>query len=429
MLTTHSRRLHSKNCPGRFIRLYCLLILVFCPWVLIGQVYEDGGRTRHRFAQTTVGLDVNYGPTGSLDNFRADADGTIRKTDTPALSEARLIIGGLHFWGHSDFYLAIPVLRDKASPFRTGVETGAKFYPFRIRNNHVVPFTGISFRENEYQVQDGPEKRWYTASLSAGITLMKKAGLFELFAVYDLQQPSSYYITRTRTVPVEFPGIRAGISYKRIFDTTVSAEKQWKSGYTKRVTDTLAVLKRLNGLTIGAGPSSAFFLHPPVSQGRQAPYLGRHQNVPILADIALGYYLHQPDVQLQLAYRAMNSQLKAYGSTTSLRRTSIALEGYKFLFDYHGFCFFTGLSISKERWIKNSELTPGHPESIQREKLQPGLVFGWDIRPNRLQSFYLRTHLRWYPGMYFRTDTGEKVQMDQLEFNYIQLVLFPGRIF
>lgn len=394
-----------------------------------GQAYVEGGKTRHRFAQTTVGLDFIHGPSEGLKNYRSGADGLVEKFEATPLSQARLLIGGLHFWGHADFYLAIPVLRDKASPFRTGVETGAKVYPIPIRNNRLVPFAGLSFRENEYQLKEGPEKRWYTASLSGGVTFLNKAGVFECFAVYDLHQPTPYYVSKSRTAPVEFPRFQAGISYKRIFDTTLSAEKQWKNGITQRMTDTLALMNKLNGITIGAGPSSAFFLRQPSAQSEDSGYLGHHRNVPVLADLALGYYIHRPDMQLQFAYRSMQSRLKGYGSAETLRRTSLALEGYKFLFDYHGFCFFAGPSISKEWWEINSNINGINNTLLSEEKIQPGIVFGWDIRPNRLQSFYLRTHLRWYPGMYFRGEGGQKVKMDQLEFNYIQLVIFPGRMF
>lgn len=410
----------------RFRLISVLPLLLLLPILLKAQAYVEGGKTRHRFAQTTVGLDIIHGPSEGLKNYRSGAGGLVEKFEAPSLSQARLLIGGLHFWGHADFYLAIPVLRDKASPFRTGVETGAKVYPIPIRNNRLVPFAGLSFRENEYQLKEGPEIRWYTASLGAGLTFLNKAGVFECFAVYDLHKPSPYYVSKSRTAPVEFPRFQAGVSYKRIFDTTLSAEKQWKNGITQRMTDTLAVMNKLNGITIGAGPSSAFFLRQPSAQSEDSGYLGHHRNVPVLADLALGYYIHRPDMQLQFAYRSMQSRLKGYGSAETLRRTSLALEGYKFLFDYHGFCFFAGPSISREWWEIKRDL---HRMNRKKEKIHPGVVVGWDIRPNRLQSFYLRTHLRWYPGMSFRNTAGQKVKMDQLEFNYIQLVIFPGRMF
>lgn len=404
------------------------LLALFLPFWLSAQVYVEGGRTRHRFAQTTLGIDVGYGLAGGHQNYRLDGT-TISGFNGTSYSEARLIIGGLHFWGHADFYLAIPVLRDKVSPFSTGAETGANIYPFRIRNNKVVPFAGIAFTENNYQLGEGPKQRWFSAPVSAGLSYLCKAGLFDLYTAYDFSKPENYYISSSQAMPMDFPRWRAGLRYKRVFDTTLSAEKDWKNGITQRMTDTLAVMKRLNGITVGIGPSSAFFLKHPAAEPEENTSLGQHRDAPLFADAAIGYYLHQPDLQLQIAFRTLHSTCEAYGAKHTLQRTSLAAEGYKFLFDYHGFCFFAGPSFSKEWWISTTQKNGQGQERLQQEKLQPGIVFGWDIRPNRLQSLYLRTHLRWYPGMKFNSGNGNKIPMDQLEFNYIQLVVFPGRMF
>jgi hypothetical protein len=134
-------------------------------------------------------------------------------------------------------------------------------------------------------------------------------------------------------------------------------------------------------------------------------------------------------MQFQLSWRPVSSKVEAYGFQQSFHRNSLAAEAYKFLFDYHGFCFFTGPSLSYESWKFSERLNENNIQQIKKKRWQPGVVFGWDIRPNRIQSFYLRTHLRWYPGMKLNTEDGKAMHFDQLEFNYIQLVLFPGRMF
>jgi hypothetical protein len=58
-----------------------------------------------------------------------------------------------------------------------------------------------------------------------------------------------------------------------------------------------------------------------------------------------------------------------------------------------------------------------------------GLVFGWDIRPNRLQSWILRTNLRWFPNLNLNVGEAGSVSFDNIEFNFIQLVIYPGRFF
>jgi hypothetical protein len=99
------------------------------------------------------------------------------------------------------------------------------------------------------------------------------------------------------------------------------------------------------------------------------------------------------------------------------------LEGYKFFGDYHGFVPFAGGGISAN-WLKRSFRGSAKSQEY-RQALLPHLTVGWDIRPNRLQSFYLRTHLRY-------TLVNADLQSRQwaiasLEVNFIQLVLLLDR--
>ncbi|HEY0976307.1 MAG TPA: hypothetical protein VGE21_02460, partial [Flavobacteriales bacterium] len=56
-----------------------------------------------------------------------------------------------------------------------------------------------------------------------------------------------------------------------------------------------------------------------------------------------------------------------------------------------------------------------------------GLVAGWDIRPDRLQAITLRTAVRWFPALDVPMHRGTYRLKDQLEVNFIQLVVMPGR--
>ena len=47
-------------------------------------------------------------------------------------------------------------------------------------------------------------------------------------------------------------------------------------------------------------------------------------------------------------------------------------------------------------------------------------------RPTRTQSWLLRTNLRWFPRLRVPVPGGEQT-LDQLEFNFIQLVWYPKR--
>jgi hypothetical protein len=104
------------------------------------------------------------------------------------------------------------------------------------------------------------------------------------------------------------------------------------------------------------------------------------------------------------------------------------LESFKFLIDYHGFALFAGLNLSYEQFSVHEKeyqnLSTGTFDGIK-----PGITFGWDIRPNRLQTWYLRTNLRYFPNLFVTMPGGGSVHFEQLEFNFIQLVVFPGRMF
>jgi hypothetical protein len=67
--------------------------------------------------------------------------------------------------------------------------------------------------------------------------------------------------------------------------------------------------------------------------------------------------------------------------------------------------------------------------ALEEKLIRAGIVFGWDIRPNRIQSILLRTNLRWTPGLGISVANKGTMFLDQLEFNFIQVVIFPGRIF
>lgn len=60
--------------------------------------------------------------------------------------------------------------------------------------------------------------------------------------------------------------------------------------------------------------------------------------------------------------------------------------------------------------------------------ISPGIIFGWDIVPSPLETWVLRTNLRYYPLQKVKNPTGEISRVDQFEFNIIQLVIYPNRI-
>ena len=212
-----------------------------------------------------------------------------------------------------------------------------------------------------------------------------------------------------------------------MIETTLSAEKNWESGITEKVTKTLAERGALNGFYIGVGISSAFWLKESSYNNAIRPYINKY-SPSILADFTLGYYLHKPDLNMAVGYRGYGASTRTYGAIQQLKRKSILFEVTKSLFDYHGFVPFIGPVISYENLSFKESFEGTKTVDLKGNKLGYGLTLGWDIRPNRIQSWVLRTNLRWYPNLDLDVDQNSKISFDNLEFNFIQLIIYPNRI-
>lgn len=392
------------------------------------QLYIDGGKTRHRFAQMHLGLELKTFPFQGQ-NQSQTTNGQWIDSNFSGPTEAKIIMGGTHFWGHADFYISFPIVRAGNDQFSTGVETAARIYPWLIRKNKIRPFAGFGHLPMRFKQADGAKAVRQKLFISAGFSLQKGNHIFDLNASYITRPSLDYYYARNHIAKTQMSPVSIGIGYRYLFDTTVSAEENWQSGRTKTITDTLASRKRLNGFTISVGPSVAFHLNRSDRMQNEFAYLDRPGSSGVFVDAGVGYYWHKPDLQVNLAYRSTKAGQSAYDYSQSLRRSSLALESYVFFADYHGFAPFAGLAAGYE-WLNVSEKSNGEEvNSGQFRGIKPGLVFGWDIRPNRIQSFYLRTNLRWFPNLKVNMADGGQVNLDQLEVNFIQLVVFPGRMF
>lgn len=407
--------------------LMVLLLLSSIPFSSSAQPYITGGNTRHRFAQLTLGMDTRTHLSYGTKTMVFDVNHQLGSKPLSSTSQARINIGGLHFWGHADFFIAIPVYTSGRSSFGGDVETGGRYYPWKIKSSSIRPFIGLSWLPTRYKQGEGSRVVRNNFPASVGLTYNHKHHLIEVVGGYTANNPLTYYATTSQTVEVQRPKYHFGIGYKFMIETTVSAEKDWKSGRTAFLTDTLSKLNRLNGFTLAIGPSSAIFLSPSSYNTEKHPYLDHHKFADIFPEFGIGYYRHKPDLQINLAFRNIRSRLHAFGRNQKLRRKALSLEVYKFIGDYHGFVPFIGPALSRE-WLEVNESNNSNTSSNTHQGLHPGLTFGWDIRPNRLQAWYLRTNLRWFPRLNLDMPQQTKLSFHQLEFNFIQLVVFPGRL-
>jgi hypothetical protein len=403
----------------------------------IAQPYVEGGQTRHRFAQLLVGADAVFFPA-SGQTFALDGDGSLSDFTPNAALVPRINIAGTHFWGHANFYISIPVANvlDNSVPFggdytfNPGVETGLRVYPWRIEEKKFRPFVGTAFAVSDWQqntnLGSGAFAHQTRFPLQLGLTWQRKHLLFELGAGQFLNSQTDYYVNLNDAVEIELPSTYFWLGCNWQIETTLSAEPNWEIGKTAAAVERLAEKRALSGWSVAVGPSSAFVVGNSPRNEKLYPAIGDHSGAAIFAEFGLGYYHYPWDAHLNLAFRANRSERSAYGTAQVLQRRALTLEAYKFLFDYHGFVPFIGPHLSRE-WLSMEETvqrsTPYEGSEVQ---WVPGVTFGWDIRPNQLQGFILRTNLRYTPTQNIGPEGG--VSFRQLEFNFIQLVLYPGRI-
>ena len=420
-------------------RLLCLCLLLasgyqFC----LGQVFVEK-QTRHRFAQLNMGLDyqTNFGGTTSY----LDALGQSQSLDFKSLNKLRFLIGGTHFWGHADFYIAIslfnPRMRENNQEvyYSSGVETVFKYYPWRIKHKTIRPFVGLSIAPFYYEQDnlnleygDGPELNHTSLPVVGGFTFNYKNHLLETSLLWNYANQQDYFISRTVSSTVETPPLYFSVSYRFMLETTLSAEKSWENGTAQSIAADKASKGELNNFFVAAGLSSSFWNGKSSYNEKIRPYITKY-STSIMPDFALGYYLHKPDLNFTLSYRGYGTSTNSYGAIQVLKRRSLAFEITKFLFDYHGFVPFVGPLVSYEDLLFQEEFEDQLIHNIEDNQFTYGLAFGWDIRPNRLQTWILRTNLRWYPKLEIQVEEGNAIAFDNIEFNFIQLVIYPGRMF
>jgi hypothetical protein len=393
-----------------FITISVIFALQLC-----AQPYTvENGKTRHRFAQLEIGLANYVNPTGGLLGNKE-----IGFSTTPAF-----FIGGTHFWGHCDFAVTIP-FGTVGKGMAYGVDLQAKYYPWRIEKNKIRPFAGVSLSPFKFKYEDGPKYSKIYFPIVAGLNYMKGANQFEIGVIYNYNNEFKYDISRTELASGKIPIIYS-LTYKLTLETTVGTEKGWRDGSTKARTEELAAAGKLDNFSLAIGPTTAFNIKESSYLNEKYPFAGQHDHRATI-ELGAGYYWHKPDFHVNLAYRTFKSDIDAYGYSQKARTRLLTLEAYKFLFDYHGFLPFVGPNISYTNLSIDEKDRTNPAISNNFKGLKPGVTFGWDIRPNRLQPWILRTNLRWNPNLNVDMKPGGQSALDNLEFNFIQLVVYPGR--
>lgn len=387
------------------------------------------------FAWTTIGLDFLTLPGGTTAYSTASQPEEV--AFGPSVSP-RLTIGGMHFWGHADFYVTFPLnflnIGSTPQPFSLhelthGIETGAKFYPWKVKEGRISPFAGISFRplNYRYELNDSqwtfanPAYRQMIYPLNIGATYTTANYHLNLSAYYQTLQAIPYYLSPDQVSDISLSRWSFQIGVLKYIDTDRSMRTPSALEQINLKHKILKNENKLNSWYIGIGPSAALETSNSPFIQNNFPYLENQSSGSFMPDITTGKYLYKPDLNIGLSYRRMGERMEAFDTQLNVGRQSLMMETYKFLFNYLGFVPFVGITGSWE-WLT----TEVNGTVYQENKPAAGFILGWDIRVVHTNTGLLRTNLRWTPDLHMTVE-GEKMMFNHLEFNFIQYVHFIGR--
>jgi hypothetical protein len=424
-----------------------LLVLVFCTLLfalilevktLHAQPFVEGGDTKHRFAQMYFSAEGQWQPSGGYFNYLEN--GNVRSNSLSSRFSPRVHWGGMHFWGHADFYVAFELggIRSQAGntrySYNSGVETGAKIYPWRLEKNSLRPYLGVAWSAGDYaqtnsDIGNSADIDLMRLAMLGGVAYQIDNFIIEAGARYIFDTKLRQWYTRTQSAEMDLPPTALTLGLKYIFDTTLPIEKYDQSGLAAKRKEDLTSKGAMSTFTLAIGPSGGFV----VGAGspytlEKYPFASPFVNGAFFADMGIGYFFFDLELSANVILRNMNAGVSAFGLRQQQTRFSVALEVNKNLVNWNGFVPFVGVHFGRDV-MRYAEQDGTNPAWEQFEtKWLPGISFGWDIRPSDVDWWLLRTNLRYTPGATMSV-RGSTVALTNFEFNFIQFVMFPARIF
>lgn len=416
-----------------------IILLIICTQLSAQNFNPDSLsqlKKRFGFANMYFGIEGLVTSSGSAP-FLTTAN-TVENTSFDGYTVPRLVWGGTHFWGHADIYVAFPLGGYKKTvpsqistlDYNLGVETAIKVYPFKLRTGTIRPYIGMAWNISEFEIKQkdadvGINLTKNTTPVVAGLSYRGKRMIFEAGLQYFYENKYKYPVNRTVYGDLQLPQLAFTVGAKYLLETTYQ-----KGNYIKKRMAVLEKYHKYNAFYIGLGLSASIGI-PTFSEydKEKYPFFENHKRyLGVIPDLTLGYYFAKPNINIGLSYRKMGDRYQGFGVQHIHERKSIMLEACKFLGDYHGFVPFLGVTASNENLYFATQDKNVSNTWAEYTETKPalGIIFGWDIKPTKAESWILRTNLRYSPIS--MTVENKKVAYDYIEFNFIQLVLFPERM-
>lgn len=392
-------------------------------------------KNRYDFATSYFGVEGEF--INEKNDFKFINNNGIEQIEKlPSTFTPRILIGATHFWNRADFYISIPLInfalngQDNAK-INNGVLTGLRAYPIALEKNKVRPFIGIGFSGKDYR-QEGVNGKsqhytnwqcFYEGGLSYQTSRKK---LISLTARHLPQNDYTVFYSNTNAVETSLSPFSISVSYKKLIDLTSGYKSENAKKYLSKLRKAYEKGKALNTFSVGLGLSALIPMKKTELASRNE-FINDEVQGNLSLDIGLAYYHHNLDAAARISYRPFKQEEISYEYSYQSIKHSIAVEAFKFIGDYHGFVPFIGPYISADKYAIEEKMNGDKQIDFSATKIGYGLVFGWDIRLSDVDYLLLRTNLRYTPNLGYKIE-NKSYTPNQLEFNFIQLVLYPERI-
>jgi outer membrane protein W len=420
-------------------KLYLVFLLGIIAEHIIAQEYITEGQKRLNFAKIYLEIGGQYSP--SFTGKGLFSNNLVQSFENSTSVTPYLNFGGLHFWGHADFYISVPLgqLNSKKSDstnfqFNQSVVTGARFIPWAYRDNKIRPFVGASWAVVNFKQETKPNNNQPLLTknkllFDAGILYGKKSFIARAGVNIHRNNNLDYPVTQNNFQKIQTPNWNAYFGLVYAFESTRSKNMEAENTRMNKLptvsSPTMNAIKE-GDFFLAVGPSTSFMLSESAYNEQKFPFFNKKPTSNTHFDLALGYHFNKLGLVSALSYRNPKFTNGGFGSEQVLKKKSMVLETYKFLTDYSGFTPYIGLNYSYSR-IDYSETNNTSVIAKTYNKFTPGLTFGWDILPGKTEQWIvLRTNLRWFPFESIDIN-GTKFSQNQIEYNVIQAVLYPSR--
>ncbi len=421
--------------------LFFLIILIGILFTMSSNAQETANieKLRHKFAESTIGLSLENHFSGQT--FIFNESNQIQEQDFQHFAIPKIHFGGLHFWGHTEIYFAFSLLSAEKkfnnSSYRYSFNDvfGVNFYPWPVKRRKLRPYIGISISGVNYEHLSDKENgngalsEHFIYPLALGLSYrVNRSHMIGLDFRYNYNNRDSYYLELEVPVKIEYPQYICSFTYKYIRESTRSAERDFYNGTTQKNYEQLKKEGKLGSLFFGIGPSSSFLTNTSSHLEQSHPYIDRPVTMGVFLDVSAGYYLENSKLHTELSFRQNKREILAYGTDIGMYRKSLLLSVHRQLFDYQGFVPYLGVGAGYD-WLKYQESSlQDSAIELKEGQFSFAIVAGWDILPDKLQFMTLRTNLRYFPQLSIKNiSENNHINFSQIEFNFIQLVFYPGR--